>query len=266
MTTGKTITPGSVISTDPDAAPVISLSGTNQSSSSAEVGEMLFEDSTALTWDYLDLTSVAITAWPAEAETATLRVCLSGVAPCPPGAWTDVQTLTNPDTTLRPVVDRPHRRRRGADRLPVDRRRADPDGGHGGCRHRDRPARDVRSTGDDVATNPNTVAISNCVTTDGHRRGSRSAVEQRAGVARRSRSCRRRSSIAAVEDVLRRRQRELPDRRRRARRDRRELRRLDGDQRARTPRRSRSPRSSSPSRRPRLRQRVREVRSPTRSG
>ena len=101
VSTDKAFNPGEVTSTDPDAAPVVSLTGTNQSSPSAAVSEMVFEDTTADTWVYLDLTTATVTAWPAEAETAMLRVCLSANAPCvDDGDWTTVDTLTNPATTF----------------------------------------------------------------------------------------------------------------------------------------------------------------------
>ena len=166
VSTDKAFNPGEVTSTDPDAAPVVSLTGTNQSSPSAAVSEMVFEDTTADTWVYLDLTTATVTAWPAEAETAMLRVCLSANAPCvDDGDWTTVDTLTNPATTfdlssidptdvvgVQVALD-------STDGEPI------PNGATAGVDIATDLRDTERTSGAIVSENTETVAIDNCITT-----------------------------------------------------------------------------------------------------
>lgn len=96
VSTTKAFSDQSAIAGDPDAVTTIELNADNLSSSSAEVTEMTIEDSTPDTFEYLDVTGITVTQYPAGADTATLFVCPEADAPCSETEWVSAGTGTAP--------------------------------------------------------------------------------------------------------------------------------------------------------------------------
>ena len=94
--TTKSFTDGSAIAGDPNATTTIRLQGVNQSSRSAEVSQMVVEDATSATWEYLDFTSATVTQYPTGASQAQLYVCPAASAPCDDSEWVAGGTATPP--------------------------------------------------------------------------------------------------------------------------------------------------------------------------
>lgn len=97
-TTTKSFTDGSAIAGDDGAPTTIELTGTNQSSASAEPSDMVIEDSTPETFEYLDVVGVSVTEWPAGADSAQLFVCPQADAPCEEADWVAGGTSGPPGT------------------------------------------------------------------------------------------------------------------------------------------------------------------------
>ncbi len=94
--TTKAFTDPSSIAGDPNATTTMQLGSSNQSSNSAEVTDLTIEDSTAATYDYLDVTAVTVTQYPADATQAQLLVCPQASAPCDDSEWVAGGTGTPP--------------------------------------------------------------------------------------------------------------------------------------------------------------------------
>lgn len=80
--TSKTFTDPSAIGGDVGAPTTIQISSQNQSTSTTEVTEMVIEDTTADTFEYLDFTGATVTQFPEGADQAQLFLCPSANAPC----------------------------------------------------------------------------------------------------------------------------------------------------------------------------------------
>lgn len=82
VSTTKSFSDPSAIAGDPDATTTIQLGADNLSTSSARVSELVVDDSTPDTWEYLDVVAVTVTQFPAGADQAQLFVCPEDDAPC----------------------------------------------------------------------------------------------------------------------------------------------------------------------------------------
>ncbi|MFZ1491603.1 MAG: DUF5979 domain-containing protein, partial [Ilumatobacteraceae bacterium] len=168
--TTKSFTDGSAIAGDANATTTIQLTGVNQSSASTEVTQMVIEDSTSATWQYLDVTGVTVTQYPAGADQAALFVCPASVAPCTEAEWVAGGTALPPaPSSLTFPLGVPASDVVGVRVVftaPVDGSIAPVAGGGTAKVSIDADLRTtVRSTGVEIATIPNTTNINNCATT-----------------------------------------------------------------------------------------------------
>jgi uncharacterized repeat protein (TIGR01451 family) len=92
----KSFSDPSAIAGDTAATTTIQLGGQNLASNSATVNEMVIEESTPATWEYLNFTAATVTQYPAGAEQAQLFVCPAASAPCDDSEWVAGGTGTPP--------------------------------------------------------------------------------------------------------------------------------------------------------------------------
>lgn len=101
----KAFTDPSAIAGDPNATTTMQLGATKTSANSVEATELLIEDTTAATYEYLDVTAVRVTQYPTGAAQATLLVC-PAPGPCvTAGDWVSGGTATPPGPSTLALPD-----------------------------------------------------------------------------------------------------------------------------------------------------------------